>query len=168
MSPAELPLSPHLRDMRPYPFSRLDQLRKEKERQGVDMIDLSIGDLREPTPTEVRKALVEASAKPSQYPRVLGQDELRSVIAQWIENRFQVTTDPDRHILPTNGSKEVLFNLPLAVVDREKRPTVMVPDPAYPVYARGIDAVGGKMYPVVLEESLGLLPNLDKIPSEVW
>jgi len=165
---ASLPLSPHLRDMAPYPFARLEHLRQETEAKGIRVIDLSIGDLREPTPETVKEALISAIPERSSYPRALGLPELRTAVAAWLGRRFGVEADPDRHVLPSNGSKEVVFNLPLAVVDREHRPVVLLPDPAYPVYARGAEAAGAIIHRMPLKASHGFLPDLDAVPAEVW
>ena len=165
---AELPLGRALRERPPYPFAHLDALREAAEARGVDVIDVSLGDPREITPEPIRRALIDALGAASCYPRSLGLPELRRAVTAWVGRRFGVTLDPDRHVLPSNGSKEVLFTLPLAVVDRETRPLVLGPDPAYPVYRLGVEAAGGTYVPLPLRAGNGFLPDLGAIDAATW
>jgi acetylornithine aminotransferase len=85
--------------------------------------------------------------------------ELRTAIAGWIDRRFGVTVDPATEIVPTLGSKEAIFSFPqMALGDRR---LVAVPEPAYPVYERGVRFAGGSVVTVPLDERHGWLPDLD-------
>jgi succinyldiaminopimelate transaminase len=165
---ASLPISRYLKDLPPYPFARLDVLRAEVEARGIRVIDLGIGDPHEPTPDFVKLAMTEAIPEESTYPRVNGVSSLREAFAGWLARRFGAHVDPEREVLPVNGSKEAIFNLPLAVLDPVERPLALVPDPAYPVYALGTRAFGGEVYPMPLRPDHGFLPDLRAIPEEVW
>jgi succinyldiaminopimelate transaminase len=165
---ASLPSSRYLKELPPYPFARLDVLRAEVEARGIRVIDLGIGDPHEPTPDFVKLAMTEAIPEESTYPRVNGVSSLREAFAGWLARRFGAHVDPEREVLPVNGSKEAIFNLPLAVLDPVERPLALVPDPAYPVYALGTRAFGGEVYPMPLRPDHGFLPDLRAIPEEVW
>jgi len=165
---SELPLSPHVRGLPPYPFAHLDELRAAVAARGIDVIDLSIGDLREPTPRFISDALAAGIPERSSYPRAVGIPELRSAVAAWVRGRFGVELDAAEHVLPTNGSKEAVFTLPLAVLDRSRRPLVLAPDPGYPVYALGTDAAGGELVPLPLLEENGFLPDLGAVGPDMW
>lgn len=154
--------------MKPYPFAHLDALREEREARGMDMIDLSIGDLKEPTPEPVKAALRAAVPDRSSYPRAVGLPEYRRAVAGWMARRFGVSVHPEREVLPTNGSKEAVFSIHLAVVDPKERPLVLVPDPAYPVYELGVAASGGEVVPTPLRSERRYLPDLAAIPGSVW
>ena len=166
--PAALPESAYLRGLPPYPFAKLDALRAEVEARGVRVIDLGMGDPHEPTPDFVKLAMTESIPEESTYPRVAGLPELRGAAAAWLGRRFGARVDPEREILPVNGSKEAIFTLPLAVMDPQTRPLALVPDPAYPVYALGTRAFGGEVYPMPLRAERGFLPDLRAIPETVW
>ncbi len=166
--PGSLPSSPYLRDLPPYPFARLDELRARVEADGVKAIDLGMGDPREPTPEFLKRALLNAVPERSTYPRAVGIAPLREAAAGWMARRFGVEVDPDLGILPVNGSKEAIFTLPLAVLDPGERPLTLVPDPAYPVYALGTLAAGGVVHRLPLRRERGFLPDLEAIPGEVW
>src|SRR5918999_5746535 len=99
-----------LRAQSTYPFVRLDQARKRVEAEGVDVIDLGMGDPREPTDPRIQQALVEALPRTGGYPRATGLPELREAIASWIDRRFGVSVDADRQVVPTLGAKEAIFS----------------------------------------------------------
>ena len=167
MTGAAIPRSPYVSGLPPYPFERLDALRKEVEARGVQVIDLGMGEPREPTPELVKRALIDAIPERSPYPRASGMPSLREAASGWLQRRYGVTVDPDRELLPVNGTKEAVFNLPLAVQSPE-RPVMMIPDPAYPVYALSARAFGSELYRMPLTKENGFRPDLDAVPEEVW
>jgi N-succinyldiaminopimelate aminotransferase len=62
------------------------------------------------------------------YP-ITGGDKLRSKIARWLTRRFQLpfeSINPNKHILPVNGTREALFAFAQCVVDtRASKPLVL-------------------------------------------
>jgi succinyldiaminopimelate transaminase len=152
-------LSPVLTELAQYPFARLDDWKAEATARGIDLIDFGMGDPREVTPAFIRETLIASVDEVSSYPRATGLPELREAIAGWIDRRFGVTVDPDTELVPTLGSKEAIFSFPQVVLG-EKR-LVAIPEPAYPVYERGVLFAGGAATTVTLKESSGWLPDLD-------
>jgi succinyldiaminopimelate transaminase len=123
---------------------------------GQSLIDLSIGDPDEPTPIAVREALRDAVGPVSNYPTGHGQAATRRAIAGFVARRHDVIVDPDTQVLPTSGSKEAIFHLPLAFVDPAgPRRTVLWGTPGYPSYARGARYAGGEAHAVVLTHASG-------------
>jgi acetylornithine aminotransferase len=157
-----------VRSLPVYPFAHLDARRREMEARGIPIIDLGIGDPAEATPGFIREALVAGIPERAGYPRVAGIPALRQSAAGWLTRRFSVTVDPDRELLPINGSKEAIHSLPLAVIDPATRPLALVPEPGYPVYALGVQAAGGEVVSLPLREENGFLPDLASIPEAVW
>lgn len=133
---------------------------------GERVIDFSIGDPREPTPEFIPQALREAVPVVSQYPTTAGIPELRAAIAGYVGRRFGVEVDPDHQIIPTSGSKEAVFNSPLAFIDRSAGDVVVFGTPGYPIYERGALFSGAAIYPVRLEGDFIMRP--ERVPDEVW
>src|SRR5215204_2964208 len=120
-------LSPGIRAVEPYPFEDLDRRVKAARDAGRDLVDLGVGDPRDETPAFIRRALADAIEPTSSYPRAAGVPELRAAIAAWVGRRFGATLDPEIHVLPTLGSKEILFALASYVADPAAgRDTVIV------------------------------------------
>jgi acetylornithine aminotransferase len=152
-----------------YPFVRLEKDKKDAAARGIRIIDFGMGDPQERTPDRIRRALLDAVPDRAGYPPAVGPVEQRRAMADWVRGRFGVALDPDRHILPSNGSKEAVYLLHQALVDPfSERRLVLIPDPAYPVYEIGTAFAGGIPEFVPLLEERNFLPDLDSIPAEIW
>jgi LL-diaminopimelate aminotransferase len=123
-----------VKNLPPYLFAEIERLIKEKKAQGVDLISLSIGDPDLPPPKFVIDALKEevANLKNHNYSFSQGEPDFRQAISEWYKKRFHVDLSQDQ-VVALLGSKEGLVNLGRAFVNPGDR--VLVPDPAYPVYA---------------------------------
>lgn len=163
------PLHPLLTGGREYPFVTLEKKRQKLAPSGLPVINFGMGDPREETPEFIREALRAAVPVTSSYPAAAGQPALRAACAGWLKRRFGVTADPERHILPANGTKEAVFLLALAVTARqsEKR-VVVIPSPAYPVYEAGARYAGAEPYLSPLRSEDGWRFDPDSVPNEVW
>ncbi|MGH8905077.1 MAG: succinyldiaminopimelate transaminase [Egibacteraceae bacterium] len=149
-------MNPLLAEMGDYPLAVFQDLARAMRGQGVALHDFSIGDPVEPTPLFVRRALADAIPEVSQYPTAAGLPRLRQSIARWVARRFGVEVNPDLHVLPTAGSKEAVFHLPLGILDPSgPRRAVVWGDPGYPVYERGQRFAGGTSDPVTLTHEGG-------------
>ena len=156
-----------LRVLPPYLFAELDRRKQEKISEGVDVIDLGVGDPDLPTPQPVVEALREAAGNPEnhRYPSYTGMKAYRQAVADWYRRRFGVSLDPDREVIALIGSKEGIAHFPLAFVNPGD--VVLCPEPAYPVYRIGTIFAGGEPYPLPLKEENGFLPDLGSVPREV-
>ena len=162
-------LSPRLREVEPYPFEALDRRKAEALDAGRAIVDFGVGDPREETPAIVRDALTDAIGPISSYPRAAGIPPLRRAIAAWVDRRYGVALDADTQILPTLGSKELVFSLAQAVLDPAAgRDLVLTTAPGYPIPARGARYAGGDVLRLPLTEANGFLPDLDAISDDVW
>ena len=149
----------------------LEELRHRvaaRRAEGQTLWDFSIGDPDEPTPAFIRDAMVEAVDPVSSYPTTLGTRDVREAVATFFARRHGIDwLDPDRHVLPTAGSKEAIFHLPFAVIDPHgRRRHVLWGDPGYPVYGRGATLAGGVSDPVRLRDDDGWRLDLTRLDAE--
>lgn len=157
-------MNPLLQRLGGYPLAAFQDLKAQMVGAGEPLHDFSIGDPIEPTAAFIRRALVDGVTEVSQYPTAAGLGALREAIAGWVARRFGVTVDPEVHVLPTAGSKEAIFHLPLALVDPGgDRRAVLWGDPGYPVYERGQLFAGGDSDPVALTDEAGWRLELDAL-----
>ncbi len=161
-------MNSRIRNLKAYPMDRLVRAKEEIKRKGLKLFDFGTGDPKEPTDERIRKALVEAVPRVSQYPTVKGRKELREAIAKWLKGRFGVSLNPETEIIPTAGSKEAIFHFPLVFIDTdsEKR-KVIFGTPAYPVYERGTLFAGGEPVSVELKYEDRFLLRLDRLPKSL-
>src|SRR4029450_531181 len=112
-----MPISPILRAQATYPFVRLNEAAAKRRAQGLEVIDLGTGDPREPTDPSIIAALQDGVRERMGYPAAVGLPELRQAISAWCGRRFDAVVDPDRHLIPTLGSKEAIFSFAHVVLD---------------------------------------------------
>lgn len=155
--------SDRLKELPPYLFIEIDNAKRKAKAEGRDIIDLGIGDPDTPTPQHIIDALKQAAEDPSNhhYAFDAGLPQLRTKIAEWFQNRFNVALDSNTEIYPLIGSKEGLAHLPLGIVNPKDK--VILTDPAYPAYRASIIFAGGEIVNVPLKENRGFLPDLKKI-----
>jgi len=151
----------------PYLFAQIDQKKREKLQQGVDLIDLGVGDPDIPTPQPIVEAMKRAVEKPEhhRYPSYEGMFSFRKTVADWYKRRFGVDLDPHTEIVTLIGSKEGIAHFPLAFVNPGD--VVLCPDPAYPVYKIGTIFAGGEPYILPLKEENGFLPDFKSVPKDI-
>jgi LL-diaminopimelate aminotransferase len=163
----EFEFSKRLQSLPPYLFLEIDKAKRKARSEGRDIIDFGIGDPDQPTPAYIIESLNIASRDPANHKYALdqGMPRLRSSIAKWYKNRFDVSLDADTEILPLIGSKEGIAHFPLAFIDPGDYS--LVPDPCYPPYKSGTIFAGGNVHIMPLVEEKKFLPDFTKIPAEV-
>jgi acetylornithine/N-succinyldiaminopimelate aminotransferase len=164
------PLHPLLTGGPDYPFVALEKRRAALAPPGLRTINFGMGDPRERTPEFIRSALRAAVPEMSSYPSTFGQAELRGACAHWLTRRFGVEVDPERHVLPANGTKEAVFSLAMAVTParQDARRVVVIPSPAYPVYEAGARFAGAEVHMTPLRPEDGWRFDPRRVPEEIW
>lgn len=161
ISPAQ-----RIQTLPPYVFARLDELKARAREQGLDLIDLGMGNPDGATPQPVVEAAIAAIQNPANhgYPPFEGTASFRRAITSWYHRRYAVNLDPDSEALPLLGSKEGLTHLAIAYVNPGD--LVLVPSPAYPAHFRGPLIAGGKVHSLILKPDDWLI-DLAAIPDAI-
>lgn len=156
-----------IKNLPPYLFARIDKMKQEAIKKGVDIINLGIGDPDIPTPEHIVRRLQKASEDPKnhQYPSYEGLLSFRSAVADWYKRRFSVRLNAEDEVLTLIGSKEGIGHLPLAFINPGD--IALIPDPAYPVYYAGTLFSGGISYRMPLLKENVFLPDLSAIPKDI-
>lgn len=125
---------PRMHRLPPYVFAVVNELKMQLRRQGVDIVDLGMGNPDMPTPQHIVDKMVEASMKGNnhRYSVSRGIPNLRKAICDWYTRRFGVYLDPDTEAVVTMGAKEGLSHLSLAMLSPGD--VVFAPDPTYPIH----------------------------------
>ncbi|MBE7382167.1 MAG: aspartate aminotransferase [Leptolyngbya sp. SIO1E4] len=162
LQPAE-----RVRRLPPYVFARLDELKARAREQGLDLIDLGMGNPGGPTPQPVIEAATKALQDTANhgYPPFEGTASFREAITTWYHRRYGVSLDPNGEALPLLGSKEGLTHLAMAFINPGD--TVLVPTPAYPAHFRGPAIAGGKIIDLPLTAEKDWLIDLTAIPDAI-
>ncbi len=147
----------------PYLFAEIERIIKEQKAQGVDLISLSIGDPDLPPPQFIIEALKQEAAdlKNHNYSFSQGESDFRAAVSEWYKKRFNVDIEQDQ-VVALLGSKEGIANIARAFINPGDQ--VLVPDPAYPVYANGSTILcDGTAIPMPLLEENGFKPDFEAL-----
>ncbi len=166
-------MNPDLDKLQPYPFEKLAALKADiRPARQQAHIALSIGEPRHAAPGFVADILADSFDRLSNYPLTRGMPELRQAIARWLQRRFKLAAgslDPERQILPVNGTREALFAFAQTVVDRSAPdPRVLIPNPFYQIYEGAALLAGGQPFFLNCTESGGFLPDFDAVDENTW
>ena len=159
-------------DLPEYAFPRLRAL-LDRHPPGGGPVAMSIGEPRHPLPALLHETLARHGEGYAKYPPVDGTPGFREAVAGWLTRRFALpggTVDPDRAILPLNGTREGLFMAAMALAPARKngqRAAVLIPNPFYQCYAAAALAVGAEPVFVPATEESGWLPDYASLPEDL-
>lgn len=148
-------------------FTEMDDLKKELEKEGHKLINLSIGSPDRAPSQEIRHIIAEAALDGNNYGYTLtrGSEAFRASCARWYQERFGVILDSENEVLPLMGSQDGLAHVFLAFLNPGD--SALIPDPGYPIYTAGLILAGGEKVSMPLLEENGFLPNLADIKPEI-
>ena len=152
----------------PYIFVEIEQLKNEKERQGIDLISLGIGDPDLATPDLILNEMIKQVRYPENqnYPTSMGEQDFREAVQRWYKVRFNAEFDADNEVSNLIGGKEGIANIARAFVNPGD--IVLCPSPGYPVYENGATKLcGGEPYLVPLLEENNFLPEFETIDINI-
>jgi LL-diaminopimelate aminotransferase len=151
----------------PYLFARIDEMKAEQLKKGVDIIDLGVGDPDLPTPQHIVASLCEAAQDPENhhYPSYAGMPAYRSAVADWYKTRFSVSLDPGKEVIALMGSKDGIAHIAEAFVNPGNY--VLAPSPGYPVYRTGTLFAEGIVHEMPLLRENNFVPVLEDIPVKI-
>lgn len=165
-------MNPDLDRLHPYPFEKLAQLKAGVTGPAhLAPISLGIGEPKHPAPEFIKQVVADNLARLGNYPTTKGTDELREAISQWATKRFVLapgSLTAAHHIVPVNGTREGIFSLVQAVVDRSKAATVVSPNPFYQVYEGAAFLAGATPVYLACDSSNDFIPDFNAVDPQVW
>jgi len=152
----------------PYLFGRLNDLKMKMRQDGVDIIDLGMGNPNIPTPDHVVDKLTEAVRDPKthRYSASRGIPNLRKAICNRYKRLYDVNLAWEKESIALLGSKEGLSHLMLSLLDPGD--SVLVTNPTFPVHIYSAVIAGGNVVAIPLSEKTGFVPAMEDIVREIW
>lgn len=146
----------------PYPFEKLNSL-LENITPNADYTPsvLTIGEPQFETPDFIQKALCDNSALLRRYPKTSGEENLREAQIEFVSKRFH-TKLSDAQIIPTFGTREVLFNFPQFLLFDKENPVMVFTNPFYQIYEGAAIASKAKMILLNMDESNNFKPVINE------
>ena len=152
----------------PYMFKVVDKLKMDLRRDGVDIVDLGMGNPDLPTPRHIVEKLIEAAQKSQnhRYSASAGITKLRHAIADWYKRRWAVEIDPEEEAIATIGAKEGLSHLVLATVSPGD--VVFAPNPTYPIHPYSVIIAGGDLRSIPIGPDRDFFEDLLSATKQTW
>src|SRR4030042_5829921 len=159
-------LSSRLTNMAASETVAMNQKSKDLQAQGIDIINLSVGEPDFNTPDHIKEALKKAvDDNYSFYPPVAGFPELRKAIVKKFKTENNLDYEPEQ-VVVCSGAKHCIVNVLLSVVDPGDE--VIIPAPYWVSYveqvklSEGVNVIidtsfgnGFKIKPTQLEQAIG-------------
>jgi N-succinyldiaminopimelate aminotransferase len=163
-------MNENLNQLQPYPFEKLRTLFEGTNPDTSKApIALSIGEPKHTSPAFVLQAVADNLDKLANYPATLGIPELRTTIAQWLQQRFALPAiDADTQVLPVNGTREALFAFAQTVVNPVPGATVISPNPFYQIYEGAALLAGATPDFLNCTAENGFIPDFDAVTEQQW
>ena len=143
-----------------YPFEKLNEL-LENIPHPEEIFSLTIGEPQFETPKFIREELCKYSNLLNKYPKTAGEERLKQAQRNFIKRRFGIEIKQDE-LIPTLGTREVLFNFPLFL-----RPKKMAfPNPFYQIYEGAAIVCGSKINYMPLNEENNFKNNINQLDGD--
>jgi LL-diaminopimelate aminotransferase len=145
-----------------YFSSKLREVR-QLAAEGKPIINMGIGSPDLKPSQAVIDAVVNAMQDENahQYQSYQGLPELRKGMADFYQNNYGVTLNPNNEILPLMGSKEGIMHISLAFLNKGDQ--VLIPNPGYPTYTSVTNLVEAVPVYYDLKESSNWEPDFEAL-----
>ncbi len=145
-----------------YPFEKLNVLLSGiSPNDEFSPLSLTIGEPQFDTPLFIQEALSNSVSLLNKYPKTAGEDYLKDAMLSYIKNRFDLTLKP-YEVVPSFGTREVLFNFPQFLLHDISDPIMAFPNPFYQIYEGAAIASGAEARYLTLEAKNNFLPQIDE------
>lgn len=146
----------------PYPFEKLNNLLQDVQPdKGHETCALTIGEPQFETPDFIQKTLCDTASLLKKYPKTAGEESLREAQREFVAKRFGVELT-NGQIIPTFGTREVLFNFPQFLLFDKKEPAIAFTNPFYQIYEGAAIASRAKIIYLNLTEENNFKPIVDE------
>jgi alanine-synthesizing transaminase len=164
----DLEIAPRVRNLPPYLFGRINELKYRKRRAGIDVIDLGMGNPTDPPEEWVVDKLCEAArdSRNHRYSVATGVFNLRKEVANRYASRFGVSLDPDHEVVATIGSKEGFSHMCLALLSAGD--TALVPAPSFPIHIHAVALASANVISLDVREPTAFLANIARICESLY
>jgi len=128
-----------------YPFEKLNKLLENiKANENYTSLSLTIGEPQFETPKFILDTLKESAPLLNKYPKTSGEPHLREAMLTYLKTRFNLTLS-NAQIIPTFGTREVLFNFPQFLLHDIENSVMAFPNPFYQIYEGAAKATNSEV-----------------------
>ena len=145
-----------------YPFEKLNTLLKDiTPNKKYELSALTIGEPQFETPAFIQESLKSSTNLFKKYPKTSGEVYLKDAMIHFVKTRFNVELQ-NQEIIPTFGTREVLFNFPQFFLFDKKNPVMAFPNPFYQIYEGAAIASRAEIIHMDLNKENNFTPSLNE------
>ncbi len=144
---------------------KMAKLGRELRAQGIDIIDLSLGEPDFDTPQHIKEAAIKAIQDNwSHYTPVAGFADLREAICFKLKRDNNLDYKPE-NIVTSTGAKQSLANAIYSIVDEGDE--VIIPTPYWVTYSELVKMAGGKVVQIRTTPAAGFKITADQLETAI-
>jgi len=168
----QLPFKIHVADrvkrLPPYLFGKINALKYQKRRDGIDVIDLGMGNPTDVPDPMITEKLIEAAQdeRNHRYSVSNGLFNLRREVALRYDRRHGVQLDPDSEVIACLGSKEAFSHMCLALMGPGD--TAIVPAPSFPIHVYAVALASGNVISAGCTQPDKFLSNIANVAEHLY
>nr|MBL0721976.1 succinyldiaminopimelate transaminase [Sulfurovaceae bacterium] len=145
-----------------YPFEKLNILLENiTPNPQYSPLSLTIGEPQFDTPQFILDELINRASLLNKYPKTSGEPILREGMLSYLKQRFNLELD-NSQIIPTFGTRELLFNFPQFLLHDITNPVMAFPNPFYQIYEGSAIASRSEVVYLNLKSENNFLPIIDE------
>jgi len=143
--PFTIPVADRLKRLPPYLFATINKLKYKMRVDGIDVIDLGMGNPTDAPHPLITEKLKEAVNEPKnhRYSVANGISNLRREVCRRYDKLYQVKLDQDKEVIACLGSKEGFSHMCLAIMGPGD--TALIPAPTFPIHAYSVMLASGNV-----------------------
>ena len=145
-----------------YPFEKLNNLLENiSPNTEYTPLSLTIGEPQFKTPQFILDELQASSTLLNKYPKTSGEMILREGMLKYLKTRFNLSLS-NQQIIPTFGTREVLFNFPQFLLHDIENSVMAYPNPFYQIYEGSAKATRSEVIYMNLTAENSFQPTINE------
>ncbi len=147
------------------PTLKISAKARAMKADGIDIVDLSVGEPDFPTPENIKAAGIRAIQQNfTKYTENEGIPALKKAIIARMKEDYGLSYEPNQ-VIVSSGAKNSLFNLIQALVNEGEE--VIIPAPYWVTYPQAVAISGGKPVFIPTKEENGFLLSPDDLKAAI-
>ena len=167
-TPFQIDVADRVKRLPPYLFGKINSLKYQKRRAGIDVIDLGMGNPTDVPDPQIIDKLCEAARddRNHRYSVSNGLFNLRREVALRYARRHDVQLDPDTEVIAGLGSKELFSHMCLALLGPGD--TAIVPAPSFPIHVYSVALASGNVISLDCTKPDKFLSNVATVAEHLY
>ncbi len=158
--PFTIPVADRVKRLPPYMFGKINKLKHKKRQDGIDVIDLGMGNPTDPPEQFIIDKMIEslADSRNHRYSVSNGVENLRREVAKRYDRKYGVSLNPQSEVIACIGSKEGFSHMCLALMGPGD--TAIIPAPTFPIHSYSVMLASGNVIALDVRNPQEFLSNI--------